>query len=46
MAGMTIALLLILTAFLLTILSAAGKAPLWAAVFVLVLERLITVLPL
>lgn len=43
---MTIALLLILLALVFTVASAAGKMPLWAAVFCVVLERLIALVPL
>jgi len=38
-------LLLVLTAFVVTILSAIGKAPLWVAVLLLVLVHLLAVLP-
>lgn len=41
----TVTLLLLLAAFVLTIASAGGKAPLWAAVFCLVLLELLRVLP-
>jgi len=42
---LTISLLLVLTAFVVTILSAIGKAPLWVAVLLLVLVHLLAVLP-
>lgn len=42
---MTLTLLLVLSAFVVTIASAIGKAPLWVAVFLLVLIHLIQVLP-
>lgn len=40
---LTISSLLILLAFVLVIVSAIGRAPLWIAVFLLALERLIGV---
>jgi hypothetical protein len=43
---LTITLLLVLVAFALTIASAMNKAPLWAAVLLLVLVELLRVLPL
>lgn len=42
---LTVPLLLLFTAFALTIASAVGRAPLWAAVFVVVLLLLIERLP-
>jgi len=43
---MTIALLLVLAAFVVTIASAIGKAPLWVAVLLLVIVHLLGVLPI
>ena len=43
---MTIALLLVLAAFVVTIASAIGKAPLWVAVLLLVVVHLLGVLPI
>lgn len=43
---MSIAILLIALALVFTVASAAGKAPLWPAVFCVVLERLLAVVPL
>ena len=43
---MTVNFLLALTAFVLTIVAAVGRAPLWAAVLVLTLIELLRVLPL
>lgn len=42
---LTLIFVLVLTAFIITIASAMGKAPLWIAVFLLVLVELIRVLP-
>lgn len=42
---LTIALLLVLAAFVVTIASAMGKAPLWVAVLLLVLLELLRVMP-
>lgn len=42
---LTIALVLVLAAFALTIASAMGRAPLWAAVVILCLIELLRVLP-
>lgn len=42
---LTIALLLVLAAFVVTILSAMGKAPLWIAVLLAVLVELLQVVP-
>lgn len=41
----TITLLLVLTAFFVTIASALGKAPLWIAVLLVVLVQLLGVVP-
>jgi hypothetical protein len=43
---LTIALLLLLSAFVITILSTLGKAPLWVAVLLLVVVGLLQSLPL
>ncbi len=43
---LTVFLILALTAFVITVLSAIGKAPLWIAVCVLCLIELLRVLPL
>jgi hypothetical protein len=43
---MTISLLLLLVAFGLTVASAIGRAPLWAAVFVVVVTLLLQHLPI
>jgi hypothetical protein len=42
----TVILLLVLAAFVVTIASAIGKAPLWVAVLLLVVVHLLTSLPL
>jgi hypothetical protein len=42
---MTISLLLLVSAFIVTMVAAAGRAPLWVAVVLVVIERLLTVLP-
>jgi len=42
---LTVTLLLVLAAFALTIASAMGRAPLWAAVVLLCLMELLRVLP-
>jgi hypothetical protein len=42
---MTISLLLLLVAFGCTIAAAMGKCPLWVAVLLVVIERLLAVLP-
>jgi hypothetical protein len=42
----TVILLLVLAAFVVTIASAMGKAPLWVAVLLLVVVHLLTSLPL
>lgn len=42
---LTITLLLILTAFVVTMFSAANKAPLWIAVLLLILIELLRVMP-
>lgn len=43
---LTIALLLVLAAFVVTLAAALGKAPLWVAVLLLVLIELLRVVPL
>lgn len=43
---LSIALLLVLAAFVVTIAAAMGKAPLWVAVLLLVLVHLFTLLPM
>lgn len=43
---LTVLLLLVLAAFVLTLASAAGKTPLWPAVFVLCVVALLERLPL
>lgn len=42
----TVTFLLVLAAFVVTIASAMGKAPLWVAVLLLVLIELLRVIPL
>ena len=42
----TVVLLLVLAAFVVTIASAIGKAPLWVAVLLLVVLELLRVVPL
>jgi hypothetical protein len=42
---LTVAILLAVTAFVLTIISAIGRCPLWAAVLVLTLIELLRALP-
>ncbi len=42
---LTITLLLVLSAFVVTVVAAMGKAPLWVAVMLLVLVHLLAVLP-
>jgi hypothetical protein len=43
---LTVALLLVLAAFVCVLASLRGYAPLWVAVLLLTIERLITLLPL
>ncbi len=43
---LTVALLLVLAAFVVTIASAMGKAPLWVAVLLLVVLELLRAIPL
>ena len=43
---LTVMIVLVLAAFIVTIASAVGKAPLWVAVLVLCLIELLRVLPL
>ena len=43
---LTITLLLVLAAFVVTIASAMGKAPLWVAVLLLVMVDLLRVVPI
>ena len=43
---LTVMLLLVIAAFVVTIASAMGKAPLWVAVLLLVVVHLLTSLPL
>ena len=43
---LTVFLVLILTAFILTVVAAAGRVPLWAAVVLLCVIELLRVLPL
>jgi hypothetical protein len=43
---LTVAGLLVLAAFLVTIVAAMGKAPLWVAVLLLVLVELLRILPI
>jgi hypothetical protein len=43
---LSVILLLVLAAFVVTIASAMGKAPLWVAVLLLVVVHLLTSLPL
>ncbi len=42
---LTLTLLLVLSAFVVTIASAMGKAPLWVAVLLLVMVELLRVIP-
>ncbi len=42
---MTVTLLLVLAAFIATVVHAIWKAPLWVAVLLLVVERLLVLLP-
>lgn len=42
---LTVSVLLLLAAFLVTIVSATGRAPLWAAVLLLIVNALLGVLP-
>ena len=42
---LTVTLLLVLAAFVVTIASATGKAPLWVAVLLLVMIHLLSVVP-
>lgn len=42
---LTITLLLVLTAFAVTIASAMGRAPLWIAVLLVVLVQLLAIVP-
>lgn len=41
----TVTLLLVVAAFLVTVIAAIGKAPLWVAVLLLVLVELLRVIP-
>lgn len=41
----TLTLLLVLAAFIVTVLSAIGKAPLWIAVLLLVMLELLRIIP-
>ena len=43
---LTVTFLLVLAAFIVTIASAMGKAPLWVAVLLLVLVELLRIVPL
>lgn len=43
---LTVMLLLALAAFIVTVMSACGKAPLWVAVLILTVIEMIRVLPL
>ena len=43
---LTVTLLLVLSAFIVTIASAIGKAPLWVAVLLLVLVELLRIVPI
>ena len=43
---MTVTFLLVLAAFVVTIASAMGKAPLWVAVLLLVVVHLLSVVPI
>jgi hypothetical protein len=43
---LTVVLLLVIAAFLVTIASAIGKAPLWVAVLILTIVALLQVMPL
>lgn len=43
---LTLTLLLVLSAFLVTLLHALGKAPLWVAVLLLVVAQLVGYLPI
>jgi len=43
---LTLTLLLVLAAFVVTIASAIGKAPLWVAVLLLVMIHLLSVVPI
>ena len=43
---MTVTFLLVLAAFIVTIASAMGKAPLWVGVLLLVLVELLRIVPL
>jgi len=45
-ARMSIALLLLVSAFIVAVIAAAGRAPLWVAVLLVIVERLLSVLPL
>lgn len=42
---LTLTLLLVLAAFVVTVASAMGKAPLWIAVFLLVVLELLRIMP-
>ena len=42
---MSVALLLLVSAFIVTVLSAIGKAPLWVAVLLVIIFQLLGVMP-